>query len=500
MRKIGKILVANRGEIALRVFRACQEQGIRTVAVYSSADRDAWHVAAADEAVEIGPPEAAQSYLAIDRVIEAARATGADAIHPGYGFLSERPEFVEACDQAGITFIGPSAESMRKLGEKIDAKQLAVECGVPITPGFFEVGATPDRLKIEADRIGYPVMLKASAGGGGRGMRIVREPRQFDQECRLAMEEAQKAFGSNAMMVEKLVERPRHIEAQILADHEGNVAVLYERECSLQRRHQKVVEEAPSPVATDSLWNSIREYCEKLIRAAHYQGAGTVEFMYDEASGELYFLEVNARLQVEHPVTEMVTGVDLVRHQIRIAEGKPLDLPISIRQGNRTGIQGHSIEVRIIAEDPSRGFLPSIGRILALQAPSGPGIRFDCGYRADDEVSRHYDSLLGKLVVHGSTREEAVARLDWSLRNLHILGIRTNVSYLLDLIRHPDFRSAKFDTGFLGREFAEWHPPTDLPPELGDLVKHAVAPAAEKAGSSRPSTAWALADGFRNAR
>lgn len=502
MAEIKKVLVANRGEIALRVFRACQEMGIRTVAVCSEADRDAWHVAVADEVVEIGPPEASNSYLVIDRIIEAARQTGADAIHPGYGFLSERPEFVEACESAGIIFIGPPAGAMRKLGEKIDAKQLAVECGVAITPGFFEPGASPERLKSEAERIGYPVMLKASAGGGGRGMRIVRDPAEFDRECRLAMEEAQKAFGSDVMMVEKLVERPRHIEAQLLADSQGEVAVLYERECSLQRRHQKVLEEAPSPVASANLWNTIRESCQKLAKAAGYRGAGTVEFMYDEVSGELYFLEVNARLQVEHPVTEMITGVDLVRQQIRIAEGKPLEVSDSIRAGRRDGISGHAIEARIIAEDPGKGFLPSIGRLLAVEAPFGPGIRFDGGYRAGDEVSRHYDSLLGKLIVHGATRGEAIARLDWALRNTHVLGVQTNISFLLDVIRHPDFASGKFDTGFLGREFGTWQVPTEVPGELGDLLGFATigTSVSGTVASGPASTAWSSADGFRNAR
>lgn len=497
---IKKILVANRGEIAVRVFAACQEMGLRTVAVYSEADSDSMHVAHADEAVLIGGPEPVQSYLNIQAVLDAARATNADAIHPGYGFLSERPEFVEACEAAQVTFIGPSADAMRKLGEKIDAKRLAVESGVPVTPGFFEPDATPERLKEEATKIGYPVMLKASAGGGGRGMRIVKDPAEFDRECRLAMDEALKGFGSDAMMVEKLVERPRHIEVQVLADRHGNIACLFERECSLQRRHQKVLEESPSPAMTPDLWEQMQEACRKLVSAAGYTGAGTVEFMYDEPSGDFYFLEVNARLQVEHPVTELVTGVDLVRQQILIAQGDPLDLPSALMRGDRSAIHGHSIEVRLIAEDPAKGFLPSIGKLLKLVTPTGNGIRYDGGYRSGDEVSRFYDSLLGKLIVHAPNRASAIARLEHALRNTHILGVKTNQAYLLDVMARDQFMQGRFDTGFLGRELPDWKPDESLPKYLSDLVAAASSSAAKMGGTgtSGTSPAWDSLDGFRN--
>ncbi|QYK54463.1 MAG: ATP-grasp domain-containing protein [Fimbriimonadaceae bacterium] len=502
MAQIKKVLVANRGEIAVRVFAACREMGIATVAVFSEADEHAMHVAFADEAVCIGEPEAAKSYLDIQRVLDAARETGADAIHPGYGFLSERPEFAEACESAGVIFIGPPASAMRKLGEKIDAKQLAVASGVPITPGFFEPGAEPDQLKKEADRIGYPIMLKASAGGGGRGMRIVRDPDQFDRECRMAMDEAQKSFGNSAMMVEKLVEKPRHIEVQILADRHGNVACLFERECSLQRRHQKVLEEAPSPIMTEQLWAEMQASCRKLILAAGYVGAGTVEFMYDEASGEYYFLEVNARLQVEHPVTELITGLDLVRWQIRIAEGAKLDLPAGLMTGDRSVIGGHSIEVRLIAEDPAKGFLPSTGKLLRVVAPTSPGVRFDVGYRTGDTVSQYYDSLLGKLIVHGATRAEAVDRLRTAMLDTHIIGVHTNLNYLLSVIDNKEFQAGNMDTGFLAREIGDWAPNEEVPAYLADLVQQGRETSAvgQVAVAGSVSTAWGVNDGFRNAR
>lgn len=497
---IQKVLVANRGEIACRVFATLREMGIGSVAVFSEADENAMHVAQADEAVFIGGSEPGQSYLKIDAVIAAAQETGADAIHPGYGFLSERPEFVEACEAAGITFIGPSATAMRRLGEKIDAKQLAVESEVPITPGFFEPGATPDILKTEAEKIGYPVMLKASAGGGGRGMRVVRDAADFDRECRLAMDEALKGFGSSAMMVEKLVEQPRHIEVQVLADKHGNVACLFERECSLQRRHQKVLEEAPSPVMTEDLWGRMQAACRKLVAAAGYYGAGTVEFMFDEKSGEFYFLEVNARLQVEHPVTEMITGLDLVRWQVRIAAGEKLVLPEALMVGDRRAIRGHAVEVRLIAEDPGNGFLPSIGGLLKVLGPVGNGVRFDVGYRSGDEVSRFYDSMLAKLICHGADRSAAVVKMGTALRDTHLLGVKTNQRYLLDVMAHMDFLNGRFDTGFLGREFGNWSAANEPPACLADLMKRAVGVSAGTGLVTESYSAWGLGDGFRNAR
>ncbi|MBS1716440.1 MAG: ATP-grasp domain-containing protein [Armatimonadetes bacterium] len=497
---IKKILIANRGEIAIRVMRACQEMGIGTVAVYSDADANAMHTEFADEAVWIGESSASHSYLDHAKILNVARQTGAEAIHPGYGFLSERAEFVEACDAAGVKFIGPSAAAMRKLGSKIDAKALAVKEGVPITPGYFEPGATAKDLEAAAAKIGYPVMLKASAGGGGRGMRIVREPSALAHEFELASEEAEKAFGDRAMMVEKLVEQPRHIEVQVLADTHGNVACLFERECSLQRRHQKVLEEACSPVVGESQWKRLREYCIKLVKASGYSGAGTVEFMYDEPSDSFYFLEVNARLQVEHPVTEAITGLDLVKWQIRIASGEKLELPAPLMEGDRRSICGHAIEARIVAEDPAVGFMPSIGKLVAWAEPKRPGVRIDSGFGAGREISRFYDSLIAKAIAHAPTRVEAIDRLAAALEDFHILGVKTNIAYLLAILRHPDFVAGKMDTGFLGREFGEWKDSDEVPSELLAIAEAAAAPSGGSAVAAVEPSPWDASDLFRNAR
>jgi acetyl/propionyl-CoA carboxylase alpha subunit len=507
---IRKLLVANRGEIAVRILRAAREMGVRTVAVYSEADRSSLHARLADEAFEIGPSEPSASYLDLERVIVAAKASGADAIHPGYGFLSERAEFAERCEAEGIRFVGPPAFAMRALGAKIDAKTLAVRIGVPVTPGFFEEAATADLLEAAAAEIGYPVMLKASAGGGGRGMRIVSHPAAFREELAIASDEALKAFGDGAMMVEKLVSRPRHIEVQILADSHGNVATLFERECSVQRRHQKLIEESPAPTLDRmaGLWDRMRESARSLALEAGYVGAGTVEFMVDEAAGEFYFLEVNARLQVEHPVTEFVTGLDLVQWQIRIAGGERLDLGADLMQGSRTALRGHAIEARVVAEDPSRGFLPSSGRIVGWAMPEGPGIRVDTGYFEGAEIPRYYDSLIGKVIVHAENRDQAIARLTGALRECHVLGVRTNIEYLLDILGHSQFVAGQYDTGFLGREFAEWQPSTDLPAGLGAIVDHARSgstagsnPDAQSGSADHAASgAWGTDDGFRVVR
>lgn len=497
---IRKLLVANRGEIACRVFRTSRRLGIATVAVYSDADAQAVHVREADEAVRLGPAEAALSYLDMAKVLDAAKQTGADAIHPGYGFLSERAEFVEACDRAGVTFVGPSAAAMHKLGAKIDAKQLAVSCGVPITPGYFEPGASVDDLARAADEIGYPVMVKASAGGGGRGMRVVRDASVIREEIELASVEALKAFGDGAMMVEKLIERPRHIEVQFVADQHGAVACLFERECSLQRRHQKVVEEAPSPYVGAELWDGLKSATERLVKAAGYHGAGTAEFMVDPVSGEFYFLEVNARLQVEHPVTEAITGLDLVELQLRVAQGLPLGLSDLWLSGSRELIRGHAIEVRVIAEDPAAGFLPSVGTLVGWAPPSGEGVRFDSGFEEGSEVTPYYDSMLAKLIVYGSSRSAALSGLVKALQDTHVLGVRTNLEYVLDVVRHPSFAAGDMDTGFLGREFGSWAPSLDLPAELGNLVAWTGSAVAAGGAKRSVSPGWDLADGFRNAR
>jgi acetyl/propionyl-CoA carboxylase alpha subunit len=494
-----KLLIPNRGEIAVRIIRTCQELGIRTVLAHSEADAHSIAAQMADEKVCLGPAEAGESYLDVDKVIAAAKQTGADAIHPGYGFLSERAELSQACEEAGIVFVGPNSAAMRLLGSKIASKKLAQEIDVPLVPGYFEPGADTATLIAEAKKLGLPVMLKAAAGGGGRGMREVREESELEDALRLAREEARKAFGDGAMMVEKLILEPRHIEAQVLADQHGKVAVLFERECSLQRRHQKVIEETPTalPDFGEHLWPKMRAAVVRLIQAANYSGAGTVEFIVDAHAGAFYFLEVNTRLQVEHPVTEMVTGLDLVAWQLRVASGE--QLPNSLLEPTRVG---HAIEARIIAEDPAAGFLPSVGPILGWAEPRGPGIRVDTGFAEGQEISRHYDSLIAKVIVHAGTRDEAIGKLRRALLDFHVLGIATNIPYILDVIDHPAFSAGEIDTGFLGREFGEWKPSGDLPDGLGALIETADTPvaAASNVGSQRAANAWDVTDRFRNAR
>jgi acetyl/propionyl-CoA carboxylase alpha subunit len=492
---IKSLLIANRGEIAVRVIQGARELGVRTVLAASEPDLASKAASLADEVVCLGSAAPAASYLNILGIIEAAKKTGCDAIHPGYGFLSERPEFVEACEEAGLIFVGPPASAMRQLGAKIDAKKLAVDCGVPITQGYFEPGASDADIAKAAEKIGYPVMLKASAGGGGRGMRIARSPEDLNELLPLAREEAKNAFGDADMMVEKLIEQPRHIEVQVVADTKGNIACLFERECSLQRRHQKVIEEAPSPVMTDGLWAQISDAAEKLIRASGYVGAGTVEFMTDAEARHFYFLEVNARLQVEHPVTEAIASVDLVKEQLRIASGEEL----TVSTEDRTQIAGHAIEARIIAEDPADGFMPSVGRILHWCEPQGPGIRVDSGFRTGDTITPFYDSLVAKLIVHSGTRQAAVQRMRAALQDFHILGVKTNIAYLLDVISLDDFSEARFDTNFLERELGEWTGNQDIPSELGLLVDAAEHSAGAGANKEAQLSCWDQTDGYRNA-
>ncbi|HLK15482.1 MAG TPA: biotin carboxylase N-terminal domain-containing protein [Fimbriimonadaceae bacterium] len=494
MAVIRKLFIANRGEIAVRIIRTARECGIRTVIGHSEADSSSVAVAMADEAICLGPAEASESYLRIEKVVGAAKSAGADAIHPGYGFLSERAELAAACEAAELVFVGPSAAAMRLLGSKIESKALAQKLGVPLVPGYFKPGATDVQLSKAAGEIGFPVMLKASAGGGGRGMRAVFSQAELGDQLRLASEEAQKAFGDGSMMVEKLIGRPRHIEAQVLADRHGQVAVLFERECSLQRRHQKVIEESPTPFPgfETKIWPGMREAVEKLIRAAGYSGAGTVEFIVDPESGAFYFLEVNTRLQVEHPVTEAITGLDLVSWQLRVAVGERL--PDELLKPRRIG---HAIEARIIAEDPGAGFLPSVGEILAWAEPRGPGIRVDTGFAAGQSVSRHYDSLIAKLIVHAETRGGAIAKLRLALLDFHILGVQTNIPYLRDVVSHPAFAAGEFDTGFLGREFGAWAPSGELPLGLGALVATTSPSPTGAQRAERVASAWDGADSFR---
>lgn len=445
MRAFGKVLVANRGEIALRVMRACREMGIRTVAVYSDADRAALHVAAADEAYRLGPAAASESYLRGDLILDVARRARADAVHPGYGFLSENAEFAEACETAGVIFIGPPASAMRVLGSKTKARQAADRAGMPRVPGSVTgLGSVEEAVRV-AREIGYPVMLKAAAGGGGKGMRAVSTEGELAAAFRAASSEAERSFGSGEVYLEKLIERPRHIEIQLMADQHGSCVYLGERECSVQRRHQKVIEEAPSAVVGEDLRRRMGEAAVRLAMSEGYVNAGTVEFLVDEAR-DFYFLEMNTRLQVEHPVTEMVTGLDLVQMQLRVARGEPLGL----RQ-EEISIRGHAIECRIYAEDPENNFFPSPGRITRLERPGGPGIREDCGVYPGWVVPLDYDPMLSKLVAYAPTREAAIDRMLRALGEYEIGGIRTNLALFRRILADADFRAARIDTGYLER-------------------------------------------------
>jgi 3-methylcrotonyl-CoA carboxylase alpha subunit len=437
------VLIANRGEIAVRVIAACREMGIRSIAVYSEADRDALHVRLADEAWLLGPAPARESYLNIESILRVAREHGAEAIHPGYGFLSENAEFAEACAQAGVVFIGPPPEAIRLMGSKTAAKRAVEQAGVPTVPGFMGDIRDTRKLEREAARIGYPVMLKASAGGGGKGMRVVQSAAEFAESLAAAQREALAAFGDDSVFLEKLVVAPRHVEFQILADTHGNVIHLGERDCSIQRRHQKVVEESPSPALTPELRATMGEAAVRAARAAGYVNAGTCEFLLD-ASGAFYFLEMNTRLQVEHPVTESVTGLDLVRHQLRIAAGEPLGLA----QETITP-RGHAIEVRLYAEDPANGYLPSTGEVLVFEPPRAPGVRVDTGITAGSEVSVHYDPMLAKLIVVAEDRPAAIERLRAALDAFAVLGVATNTRLLRAIADNADFQAGNATTAFL---------------------------------------------------
>jgi acetyl-CoA carboxylase biotin carboxylase subunit len=469
---IRKVLVANRGEIAVRIVRACREMGLPSVAVFSEADRSALHVALADEARLVGAAPASESYLRIDRILEAARQSGADAVHPGYGFLAENAAFARACEDAGITFIGPLSKTISLMGEKTSARRAAVEAGLPVVPGSLEPLADLAHVRREAERLGFPVMLKAAAGGGGKGLRIVAAPSEVEAALARARSEAQSAFGDDRVYVEKAFIRPRHVEIQVLADHHGNAVHLFERECSIQRRHQKLIEESPSPRMTAALRERMGVMALSLVERVGYRNAGTLEFLVDEA-GDPYFLEMNTRLQVEHPVTELVTGVDLVRLQVEIAAGGRLPF----RQGDLRQ-SGHAIECRVYAEDPARGFVPSPGRIAGLRVPGGPGVRDDSGVYAGCEVSVHYDSLLSKLAVHGATRAEAVSRLRRALSEYRVVGVATTLPFHQRAVLQPAFVSGEYDTAFV-EELSD-------PPCPGD-VDLAVVAAAIRAFRDRRS-------------
>jgi acetyl-CoA carboxylase biotin carboxylase subunit len=447
-----KILVANRGEIARRIMYTCREMGVATVAVYSDVDRNAVHVLEADQAVHLGDAEPAESYLNIDKIIAAAKETRAEAIHPGYGFLAENADFAERCEQNDLIFIGPPAPVIRELGDKTVARQTMIKNGVPVIPGMTRPESDPETIAREADGLGYPVLIKAAAGGGGKGMRVVQTHAEIREACLSAASEAASAFGNGSIYLEKYLARPRHIEFQILADRYGNVVHLLERECSIQRRHQKIIEETPSPAMTPELRERMGKAAVAAARASGYVNAGTVEFLLDR-DGSFYFLEVNTRLQVEHPITEMVTGIDIVRHQLSIAAGDPLNMEQKDIRG-----RGHAIECRIYAEDPEQGFYPSPGKITYMKEPSGPGIRNDCGVYAGFQVPVEYDPILSKLIAHAENRDAAIQRMIQALQTYVILGIRTGIPFLIDVLRSEAFVTGETFTDFLISNFVDWKP------------------------------------------
>jgi acetyl-CoA carboxylase biotin carboxylase subunit len=479
-----KLLIANRGEIAVRVIRACRDLGIRTVAVYSDADRAALHVRFADEAYGIGPAPASDSYLRANALVMLARKCGAEAIHPGYGFLAESPSFARACAEAGLIFIGPSAEAMALLGEKSAARRLAQDEGLPITPGLTRATSEPAEIAAQARSLKLPVVLKAAAGGGGKGMRIVRSDRELDAAIRGAMGEAQSAFGDASLYVERYLDGARHIEVQFVADARGEVVWLGERDCSIQRRHQKLIEEAPAPALSDELRRRLGEDAVRLARAARYVNAGTAEFLVD-AEGRHFFLEVNARLQVEHPVTELVTGLDLVALQLAIAAGEPLPFTQS-----EVVPRGHAIECRIAAEDPAHDFAPSAGTVTFVREPSGPGVRVDSSLYASMTVPIEYDPLLAKVIAHGRDRPQALARLRRALREMAVAGVRTTLPFHQRVLDEADFVAGRYDTGYVA---GHW-PPSRVVEVDGAVPAASAALLARRRATPSldggPSSAW----------
>ena len=501
-----RLLIANRGEIACRVIRTARRLGIRCIAVCSDADESALHVAMADEAFRIGPAPARESYLDIEAILGAAERGRADAIHPGYGFLSENAEFSEACAARGIVFVGPPAEAIRAMGSKSEAKRLMEAAGVPLVPGYHGADQAPERLAREAEAIGWPVLLKASAGGGGRGMRAVERAEDFDAALAGAKREAGAAFGDDAMLIERYVTEPRHVEVQVFADRHGNFVHLFERDCSAQRRHQKVIEEAPAPGVEGDLRAAMCEAAIAAARAIGYEGAGTVEFLLDPG-GEFWFMEMNTRLQVEHPVTELVTGTDLVEWQLRVASGEPLPLA-----QEEVSIRGHAIEARLYAEDPARGFLPSTGNLVHLRLPESEaasgvetgvdrllpgadGIRVDTGVRAGDTVSMHYDPMIAKVIAWGPDREAAADRLSAALAATEVVGLTANAEFLRSLVDHPRFRAADIHTRFIEERLEDFTPADAVPPTDDDLAIAAWAVASGDDEATGTEAGGTLADG-----
>ncbi|GAB1470320.1 acetyl-CoA carboxylase biotin carboxylase subunit [Chloroflexota bacterium] len=492
-----KILIANRGEIAIRIMRACRELGIKTVAVYSDADRNSQHVQFADEAVFIGNAAPKESYLNVDALLRAAHDSQADAIHPGYGFLSENASFAAAVESAHLTFIGPSADSIRAMGDKAESKILMKKAGVPTVPGF-ENPETYDDFKKAANDIGYPVLVKAAAGGGGKGMRVVNAESELKEAIELARGEALNAFSDERLLIEKYLADAHHIEIQVFGDQHGNLVHLFERECSVQRRHQKIIEESPSPLLTSALRAKMGDAAVNAAKAVNYFNAGTVEFIFDAKTSQYYFLEMNTRLQVEHPVTELVTGLDLVHWQIRIAAGEKFPFKQSDLHQH-----GHAIECRVYAEDPSTGFLPSTGKLLQFIEPRGPGIRVDSGFAAGDEVTHFYDPLLAKLIVYAENREDAIKRMQAALRDFIIHGVVTNMDYMRAVLGTEDFKEGKVTTRWVETKFSEW---AIAQPESNTLIAAALADVVFIGGRAQaavsnetdPFNPWKQTGNYRN--
>ena len=492
-----KILIANRGEIAIRIMRACKELGIKTVAVYSDADKNALHLQHADEAIHIGDSSPKESYLNMNKIINAAKQTNADAIHPGYGFLSENASFAERVDSAQLTFIGPSADSIRLMGDKAESKIRMKQAGVLVVPGFEGLDSEED-FKKAAQEIGYPVLVKAAAGGGGKGMRVVNEESELHESIESARREALNAFGDERLLIEKYIPNAHHIEFQVFGDQHGHLVHLFERECSVQRRHQKIIEETPSPLLTSKLREEMGQAAIKVAQAVGYYNAGTVEFIVDPDTLKFYFLEMNTRLQVEHPVTELTTGLDLVHWQIRVAAGERF--PYSQEQ---LAQHGHAIECRVYAEDPANGFLPSTGKLLQFIEPRGPGIRVDSGFTAGSEVTHFYDPLLAKLIAHAENRETTIQRMQAALKEFIVHGVITNIDFLQAVISHPDFQNGDVTTRWVETNF-NWSPPAE--PSFESLIAVALADLtianrkSEIVNSNKPDphSPWKNPSGFRN--
>lgn len=492
-----KILIVNRGEIAIRIMRACKELGIKTVAVFSDADKNSQHVQFADEAFYLGNSAPKESYLNIDKLIDAAIQTKVDAIHPGYGFLSENASFAEKVEAANLTFIGPSVDSIRAMGDKAESKILMKKAGVPTVPGFEGLESEEDFIKA-AREIGYPVLVKAAAGGGGKGMRVVNSESELEESIQAAKREALNSFGDERLLIEKYIEDGHHIEIQIFGDKYSNLIHLFERECSVQRRHQKIIEESPSLLLTSEIRTQMGEDAVRAAKAVNYYNAGTIEFIFDPNTSVYYFLEMNTRLQVEHPVTEFITGIDLAQWQIRIAAGEKFPF-----NQNDFVQRGHAIECRVYAEDPSSGFLPSTGKLLQFIEPHGPGIRVDSGFAKGDEITHFYDPLLAKLIVYAENRESAIRKMQNALKDFIVHGVITNIDYMQAILRHEDFLNGKVSTRWVEKIFTEWKPAEPeiaslISASLADLVFAGASPQSAIATEADPFNPWKKINSFRN--